>query len=169
MRVCMHVCRVRVAKILTDAGIPTRVISDNGVGAVMECVDMCLVGAEGVMMNGGIVNKMGTYQIALVAKALSKPFYAAVESYKFARMYPFTQRDIKGLCDECSSCATACMPSTSSSASLTPHLLLASSVDHKDSAAEIDFTPAECITLFFTDIGVLTPAAVSEELIRMYQ
>ena len=31
----------------------------------------------------------------------------------------------------------------------------------------IDFTPAEYITLLFTDIGVLTPAAISDELIRM--
>jgi len=33
----------------------------------------------------------------------------------------------------------------------------------------IDFTPAEYITLLFTDLGVLTPAAVSDELIRLYQ
>lgn len=33
----------------------------------------------------------------------------------------------------------------------------------------IDFTPAKLITLLFTDLGVLTPAAVSEELIRLYQ
>ena len=28
-------------------------------GAIMEEVDLCLVGAEGVMENGGIVNKVG--------------------------------------------------------------------------------------------------------------
>ena len=33
----------------------------------------------------------------------------------------------------------------------------------------IDYTPAEYITLLFTDLGVLTPAAVSDELIRLYQ
>ena len=33
----------------------------------------------------------------------------------------------------------------------------------------IDFTPSNFITLLFTDIGVLTPAAVSDELIRLYQ
>ncbi len=43
------------------------------------------------MENGGIVNKTGTYQMAIVAKAMKKPFYVAVESYKFARMYPLTQ------------------------------------------------------------------------------
>lgn len=33
----------------------------------------------------------------------------------------------------------------------------------------VDFTPAKLITLLFTDLGVLTPAAVSDELIRLYQ
>ena len=33
----------------------------------------------------------------------------------------------------------------------------------------IDYTPAHYITLLFTDLGVLTPAAVSDELIRLYQ
>jgi translation initiation factor 2B subunit (eIF-2B alpha/beta/delta family) len=32
-----------------------------------------------------------------------------------------------------------------------------------------DFTPAKFITLLFTDLGVLTPSAVSDELIRLYQ
>ena len=33
-------------------------IADSGVGYVMERVDLCLVGAEGVMENGGVVNKV---------------------------------------------------------------------------------------------------------------
>ncbi|EJK61408.1 hypothetical protein THAOC_18108, partial [Thalassiosira oceanica] len=33
----------------------------------------------------------------------------------------------------------------------------------------VDFTPAKYITLLFTDLGVLTPSAVSDELIRLYQ
>jgi translation initiation factor eIF-2B subunit alpha len=33
----------------------------------------------------------------------------------------------------------------------------------------VDFTPSQFITLLFTDLGVLTPSAVSDELIRLYQ
>lgn len=33
----------------------------------------------------------------------------------------------------------------------------------------IDFTPSEYISLLFTDLGVLTPAAVSDELINLYK
>ena len=45
-------------------------------------VDMVLVGAEGVVENGGVINKLGTYQIALCAKTHSVPVYVAAESYK---------------------------------------------------------------------------------------
>lgn len=43
---------------------------------------MVLVGAEGVVENGGIINKLGTYNIALAAAAHKKPVYVAAESYK---------------------------------------------------------------------------------------
>ena len=32
-----------------------------------------------------------------------------------------------------------------------------------------DYTPPAYITLLFTDLGVLTPSAVSDELIKLYQ
>ena len=35
--------------------------------------------------------------------------------------------------------------------------------------ADVDYTPPDFIELLFTDLGVLTPAAVSDELIRLYQ
>ena len=89
---------VEAARAFIKAGIPTRMVLDSAVASVIDQVDMCLCGAEGVMENGGIVNKTGTYQVAIVAKALNKPFYVAVESYKFARMYPLTQRDIVEMC-----------------------------------------------------------------------
>jgi translation initiation factor eIF-2B subunit alpha len=31
-----------------------------------------------------------------------------------------------------------------------------------------DFTPPEYITLLFTDLGIFTPSAVSDELIQFY-
>jgi translation initiation factor 2B subunit (eIF-2B alpha/beta/delta family) len=43
----------------SERGIPTKVVLDAAVAAIMEEVDLCLVGAEGVMENGGIVNKVG--------------------------------------------------------------------------------------------------------------
>jgi translation initiation factor eIF-2B subunit alpha len=137
------------------------------------------------MENGGIINKLGTYQIAMVAKALKKPFYVAVESYKFARMYPLTQRDIRDMCLSATyNCNTHSVNNKLMnndqnihklnnsdlkrirSPSLA-HLRNGATFDHLN--VTIDFTPAEYITLLFTDLGVLTSAAVSDELIRLYQ
>lgn len=143
------------AAALSQAGIPTRMITDSAVGVTMEQVDMCLVGAEGVMENGGIINKVGTFQIALVAAALQKPFYVAVESYKFARLYPLCQRDVLKM-----------MQSSDGGASPAKHEVSDGLVMD---VPNVDFTPAKRITLLFTDIGVLTPAAVSDELIKLYQ
>ena len=57
----VHICiclRLESARIFSSAGIPIRVVLDSAVGALMEQVDLCLVGAEGVMENGGIANKV---------------------------------------------------------------------------------------------------------------
>lgn len=58
----------------------------------MDEVDMIFVGADGVVESGGIINMMGTYQIALVAHSMSKPVYVAAESYKvdfnFQKIFP---------------------------------------------------------------------------------
>jgi translation initiation factor eIF-2B subunit alpha len=144
-----------------DAGIPTRLIVDTAIGVVMDSVDLVLVGAEGVMENGGVVNKVGTYPIALVANALSKPFYVAVESYKFARMYPLSQRDTQCLSKQSTRSSVEAAQSLGLDADLAKSIVV--------DVPSVDFTPAKLITLLFTDLGVLTPAAVSDELIRLYQ
>ena len=98
----------------------------------------------------------------MVAKACNKPVYIAVESYKFARLYPMNQRDLKHICQS----GTTADVSKGVGSDVSK-----GSVDDVSeySNMSIDFTPAEYITLLFTDLGVLTPAAVSEELIKLYQ
>jgi translation initiation factor eIF-2B subunit alpha len=56
--------------------------------------DMIIVGAEGVVENGGIISRMGTYQMGLLAKSKGKPFYVVAESHKFVRLYPLSQFDL---------------------------------------------------------------------------
>ena len=83
-----------MAKDLENIGINCTVVLDAAVGAVMEKVDFVLLGAEGVVENGGIINKIGSCTIGLCAKMLNKPVYVAVESFKFVRFYPLNNRDI---------------------------------------------------------------------------
>lgn len=47
----------------------------------MEKVDFVLVGSEAVVESGGLINAVGSNQIAIIAKAANKPFYALAERY----------------------------------------------------------------------------------------
>ncbi|KAJ3031300.1 Translation initiation factor [Rhizophlyctis rosea] len=132
---------------LRKANIPAELISDAAVGYVIEQVDYVIVGAEGVTQNGGVINQMGTYQLAVVAKAANKPFYVVAESYKFAKIFPLNQYDLPIP-------APSYFSETSSESSITP------------TNPSIDYTPPQYISLLFTNEGVLTPSRVSEELIK---
>ncbi|WVR03967.1 hypothetical protein IAU60_000966 [Kwoniella sp. DSM 27419] len=85
---------MKTHQVLLANGIPCTVVLDSAVGYIMERVDMVLVGSEAVVESGGLVSSVGTYQVALVAKAMQKPFYALAESYKFLRHYPLSQTDL---------------------------------------------------------------------------
>ena len=43
----------------------------------MERENLVVMGAEGVVENGGIVNKTGTYVMGIAARELGKTFYIA--------------------------------------------------------------------------------------------
>ena len=83
-----------MAEDLRKAGISVTVILDAAIGLIMERVDFVLLGAEGVVESGGIINKVGTSTVGLCAKMYNKPVYVAVESFKFVRFYPLNNSDI---------------------------------------------------------------------------
>lgn len=79
---------------LEKVGIDAILILDSAVGYVMESVDLVMVGAEGVVESGGIINRIGSFTMALCAREMKKPFYVLAESFKFTRLYPLNQRDL---------------------------------------------------------------------------
>ncbi|XP_043096822.1 translation initiation factor eIF-2B subunit alpha isoform X1 [Puntigrus tetrazona] len=138
-----------MAKKLCNLNIPVTVVLDAAVGYIMEKVDLVIVGAEGVVESGGVINKIGTYQMAVCSKAHNKPFYVVAESFKFVRLYPLNQQDVP---DRFKYKAD----------------ILKTVKDLNQEHPMIDYTPPSLITLLFTDLGVLTPSAVSDELIKLY-
>jgi len=62
---------------LKRQGFPVTVISDSMVAQVMSegKIDKVIVGADHLAQNGDIANKIGTYQIALLAKNFNIPLY----------------------------------------------------------------------------------------------
>ncbi|MCX5710905.1 MAG: S-methyl-5-thioribose-1-phosphate isomerase [Candidatus Omnitrophica bacterium] len=62
---------------LKEAGLPVTLITDNMAAHVMAegKISKVIVGADHLALNGDIANKIGTYQIALLAKYFKIPFY----------------------------------------------------------------------------------------------
>ena len=64
---------------LMEDGIPVSVIADNAAGSLMrqKRIDLVITGADRIAANGDVANKIGTYQVAVLAKANKIPFYVA--------------------------------------------------------------------------------------------
>ncbi|XP_055347334.1 translation initiation factor eIF-2B subunit alpha-like [Paramacrobiotus metropolitanus] len=141
---------VKMHEAMTECGIPSTVILDAAVGYIMEKVDLVILGAEGVVESGGIINKIGSFTVAIAAKEHNKPVFVLSESFKFVRLFPLNQRDVPN------------------HFKYTQATLLRHKEDLSKEHPYSDYTPPSYITLLFTDLGILTPSAVSDELIRLY-
>lgn len=64
---------------LHQAGVDVTLICDNMAGAVMSkgWIQAVIVGTDRVAANGDVANKIGTYSVAVLAKAHGIPFYVA--------------------------------------------------------------------------------------------
>jgi len=66
---------------LSEAGIPTAVIPDVTVAQVLDHgkVNAVLVGSDRCAQNGDVINKIGTYSLAVAAKNYGVPFHVLVQ------------------------------------------------------------------------------------------
>lgn len=64
---------------LMNAEIPMKIITDSSAGSLMRRgeVDLVMVGADRIAANGDVANKIGTYPLAVLARANEIPFYVA--------------------------------------------------------------------------------------------
>ena len=78
---------------LMRGGFDVTVITDNMVAQVIEegKINKVIVGSDNLAQNGDIANKVGTYQIALIAKYFKIPFYVLCAPLSGAK----TGEDIK--------------------------------------------------------------------------
>lgn len=60
-------------------GVPATVLVDSAAGALLASgqVDCCVVGADRVAANGDVANKIGTYELAVLARHHGVPFVVA--------------------------------------------------------------------------------------------
>ncbi len=95
------------ARELSSYGIPVTMIIDSAVHHIMKelKVDKVMVGADTVCVNGDLINKIGTSQIAVCAKEQDIEFIVAAESIKFSplsitgKIVEIEKRDPKEIID----------------------------------------------------------------------
>jgi methylthioribose-1-phosphate isomerase len=75
---------------LTRDGIPTTLIADTMAGSYMQRgrITCVIVGADRIAANGDVANKIGTYQVAVLAKEHGIPFYVAAPLSTIDRTIP---------------------------------------------------------------------------------
>jgi methylthioribose-1-phosphate isomerase len=75
---------------LQQVGIPVTLICDSMAAQVMKegRVQLVIVGADRIAANGDTANKIGTYAVALLARAHGIPFYVAAPSSTFDLSLP---------------------------------------------------------------------------------
>lgn len=132
--------------------IPVTLITDNMAGCLMRqgLIHGCIVGADRIAANGDVANKIGTYSVAVLAKAHNIPFYVAAPSStidlgtKSGEEIPIEQR--------------------------SPLEVTAIHGSHpvapKDVAVlnpAFDVTPAELITAIITERGVFEPGDIQRQ------
>lgn len=126
--------------------IPVTLITDNMAGSLMRQgkIHLCVVGADRIAANGDVANKIGTYSVAVLAKAHSIPFYVAA---------PYSTIDLKT-----GSGADIPIEQRNPSEVTTihgSHPVAPDGVTVYNPA--FDVTPAELITGIITERGVFKP------------
>ena len=130
---------------LQQYGVPFKVIVDGASGYYMRVkgVDLCVVGADRVAANGDTANKIGTYNLAVVAHENGVPFYVAAPTTTIDLATPAGDEiEIEE--------RPAAEVTTVGTWQITPD-------DTPVGNPAFDVTPAKYITAIITEKGVATP------------
>lgn len=122
----------QLAKAISSLGITTHYITDAQIGLFVPHADVVMVGADTVLADGSVVNKSGTYLLALAAKANRVPFYVCCESFKLSDLLANTIQLERKATDELN---------PPYSALISAHNIY------------FDITPARLITSYITEFG----------------
>ncbi len=157
-KICVYACETRpllqgarlTAWELGQAGIRTILITDNMAAAVMreKKIRAVVVGADRIAANGDAANKIGTYGLAVLARAHRIPFYVAAPgmtvdlSVKNGAGIPIEER------------------SADEVRRIAGRRVAPEGVEVYNPA--FDVTPARLITAFITERGIIWPPFTRE-------
>ena len=72
----------KTAEILSQY-FKTHLIIDAGMGKFVGKIDLVLIGVDSILKDGSIINKIGTFPLAITANANNIDVYAVTDSYKY--------------------------------------------------------------------------------------
>jgi len=133
-----------------EEGIPVTLITDSMAAHCMQQgrIDAVVVGADRIAANGDTANKVGTYSLALVAKAHNIPFFVAAPlstvdfSLADGSQIPIEERDSREI------------------SHIGDTLICPVGVDFYNPA--FDVTPAALITAIVTERGAIAPTDLGQ-------
>jgi len=129
---------IRMARELKSQGISMTLITEAQMALFVQEADAVVVGADTILPEGDLINRIGTRLLALAARDADVPFYSISETLKVAapsEPIPFAPEEgkPKEVCDE--------------------KWLEVRNVYY-------EMTPARLVTAYVTETGVLDPSAV---------
>ncbi|CRH03749.1 translation initiation factor EIF-2b alpha subunit, putative [Plasmodium relictum] len=109
---------------------------------IFNTIDFVVIGTELVIDNGGIISKKGIRLLSQLCSLNKKPFYVACEAYKFLKIDKIKYaKDFYEYCTQ---------------------------TVYNENNYLYEYVPHHLITLFYTDIGIFSPSAISFELNKLY-
>lgn len=131
---------------LMQEKIPCTLITDNMAGYFMyhDMVDLAIVGADRIALNGDVANKIGTYSLAVLCKEHGIPFYVAAPlstidfSMESGYMIPIEERDPREVTH------------VFGKVQIAPE-------EVKVANPAFDVTPARYVTAIITEVGAFNP------------
>ncbi|MFN6561473.1 MAG: S-methyl-5-thioribose-1-phosphate isomerase [Nostoc sp. ChiSLP01] len=150
--------RLQGAKLTTwecvQEGIPVTLITDNMAAHCMKqgLIHAVVVGADRIAANGDTANKIGTYSVAIAAKAHNIPFFVAAPlstvDFELAdgSKIPIEERDPTEIYQ------------------VGDTMLTPAEVDFYNPA--FDVTPAELITAIITENGAIAPSELAKSQVE---
>jgi S-methyl-5-thioribose-1-phosphate isomerase len=143
---------------LKNEGIPHVIIPDNAAATLMaqKKIDMVIVGADRIALNGDTANKIGTLEKAILAKEFGIPFYVAAPVATFdvecrtGKKIPIEERS-----------SDEVMFQTGRDANGNIVKVMVNNPGSKAYNPAFDVTPAKYITGIITEKGVVKANALS--------
>jgi methylthioribose-1-phosphate isomerase len=130
---------------LRQERIPLTLITDNMAGHFMKRgeIDCVIVGADRIVANGDVANKIGTYSLAVLARAHGIPFYVAAPSSTIDMSLP--HGDTIPIEERNPDEVTTCFGQR-----IAPEGVVAAH-------PAFDVTPSHLVTAIITECGVISP------------